>query len=106
MFICKPWRTNYLGWGRKRADFLLSDLTRNYLVSVRRGFLFLLRNIAQVYTAIKGANFHILSLDSLSFIMSFVYISESIGLASMAVQADLRLILSEIDSELSNRGFQ
>ena len=70
------------------------------MVSVRRGFFFLLRKIVQVYAAIKGDNFHVLSLDSLSFIMSLVYISELMGLASLAVQADLRLILSEIDSEL------
>ena len=36
LFIC----INYLGWGRESCLFLLS--TRKYVVSVRRGFYFLL----------------------------------------------------------------
>ena len=37
----KPSRINYLGWGRESYFFLIS-ITGNYMVSVWRGFLFLL----------------------------------------------------------------
>ena len=37
LLICKPYWISYLGWGRE--SFCLLLFTCNYVVSVRRGFL-------------------------------------------------------------------
>ena len=41
LFIIKLWLVDYLGWGR-HSYFFSYRFTCNYVVSIRRGFIFLL----------------------------------------------------------------